>query len=101
MGDLVLDAVQDPTTWEINRLASEAAHAVFWVHGLGSNCDRGNVTAYCDGLRMLVDFVGASDENDARQVNARLPEGLVRGRTVQMFVRYAGVESNALAVTLV
>jgi tRNA (mo5U34)-methyltransferase len=98
-GEIVLDAVQDGETWEKNRLSPHATYAVLWVRGLGVNCDRANVAVLCNGTRLLVDFVGDPDENDARQVNARLPEEFQPDVEIQMAVRYAGSLSNTVKVT--
>lgn len=97
-GELTLEAVQDGETWERNRLAPNAKHAVLWIGGLGSNCDRANIAVLCSGLRLQIVFVGEPDKNNVRQINARLPEGLQTGVAIQVAVRFAGVLSNIVEV---
>ena len=94
---LVLDAVQDGTTWESNVIRPGTKHAVLWVRGLGENCDRANVRVYWNKTRLLIEYMGEPDANNARQVNVRLPERIEPG-TSNVVVQFGGLESNIVEV---
>lgn len=96
-GELKVEAVQDGSTWSTTRLSPGAANAVLWVRGLGENADRANVSVYCNGMRLVVHYVGEPDVNEARQVNAQLAN-YSPGQELAFTVSYAGKISNAASI---
>lgn len=99
IGPLMLDAVQDGTTWEKNVVSAGSSHMILWILGLGENADRANILVVCDGARLLVDFVGEPDENNARQVNARLLHPPA-GHKLPVSISHGKVSSNQIEVTV-
>jgi tRNA (mo5U34)-methyltransferase len=96
-GELSIDAVQDGITWSTTMLSAATSHVVLWVRGLGENADCANVIVECNGVRLVVEFVGEPDANNARQVNSRRPEQSFGGE-LTLSVSYAGAKSNQRSI---
>ena len=97
VGDLILDAVQDGSTWTTGRVSPNSTHIVLWIRGLGEAADRANIAVLWNGIRLRIDFVGVPDTNNVWQVNAVLPTPRT-GNEAEVTIRYGGVTSNSLRV---
>ena len=97
VGDLILDAVQDGSTWTTGKISPNTTHIVLWIRGLGEAADRANIAVLWNGTRLRIDFVGPPDTNNVWQVNAVLPPSRA-GNEAEVAVRYGGVTSNSLRV---
>ncbi len=97
VGDLILDAVQDGSTWTTGRVSPNSTHIVLWIRGLGEAADRANIAVLWNGVRLRIDFVGVPDTNNVWQVNAVLPTPRT-GNEAEVTIRYGGATSNSLRV---
>jgi len=94
-GPLVIESVQDALDWKAGQIQAGSSHAILWISGLADNADRANVQIECNGVRLVVDFVGTPDAGGGAQVNARLTERL-RGGTARFAAMHGGATSNII-----
>jgi tRNA (mo5U34)-methyltransferase len=94
-GSIAVFDLCDGLTWERGNVTS--GYITLWIRGLTELADRNNIHVVLGGTRLPVEFVGATDEKDQRQVNARVTR-TVEGGEHTLVVRYGGAQSPPLRV---
>jgi tRNA (mo5U34)-methyltransferase len=81
-GEIRIQGVSDGTTWAKNQIDLSRGDVLsFWASGLPENIDCGNLSVILDGRRLTVIYVGAAEE-EARQINVKVPKECPAGRAV-------------------
>lgn len=79
-GELAVTQVCDGRSWNPSEIQYDReGFLTFWVKGLPENADRNNVQARLGGTRLVVEYLSPPDEQNLRQVNARLSEPVEYG----------------------
>lgn len=97
---LSIAVATDGRTWERNvvRLGEEAWISL-WVEGLPYAASMEEVRVRLNGTDLPAGFLSVPDEDDRRQINARLPRGLQES-DAQITVVFRETESPSVAVRL-
>jgi tRNA (mo5U34)-methyltransferase len=98
---LLLKGVCDGTNWNAGEVkASDGGFISCWVTGLPENCDRANVGVYLGETKLRVQYVGESDPEGMRQINAALPAGMCKGEQLCR-VECGGVSTESQVLRVV
>lgn len=94
-----IKTICDGRTWERNlvRISADPPVVSLWVTGLAENADEANVEVRVGAEKAHVAFVGGSDGNGERQINAEVPAGQ-RSVPAEVTVSFGGARSQAVAV---
>jgi hypothetical protein len=96
-----LKGVCDGSTWAPGevRLGGRAC-VTCWASGLPENADRSNVRGYLGDVRLAIEYLGETDAEGWRQINALVPADAAPGE--RMFrVECAGVSSESCRLRVV
>jgi len=80
-GAIVIRVLCDGRTWERNilRLGTRPAVLSLWAAGLPENADEANTAVKIGDAVARVTYVGATEANGTRQVNAEVPDQVTNG----------------------
>jgi hypothetical protein len=86
----------DGVSWQPSRVSLANGFLSLWVEGLPENADVANVKVEVEQRRQVVNFVGAPDAKDVRQVNVSVERCGLGVRKVA--VSFEGVSSQSIGV---
>jgi tRNA (mo5U34)-methyltransferase len=97
-----IESALDGTTWVKHSLDLNEGRVIsLWCAGLPENADRHNLRVSVNGTLCPVEFVAdGGSGNEARQINARVPEGVAAGHA-EVVVQLGTAASDPVMIEIV